>query len=1101
MIQKVFSKNAVYLNSIQLQQIRKGKVKMTLIVPLIFGLSFVNVTEAGAISFSESTLNNTVNYQVKLTGRVVDSNSKPISGASIKLVGTNSQTESNANGYFELTVNSLSSTASISVSYVGFKSQVVSIGSSRDVNVVLEDDSSELDEVVVVGYGTQKKENLTGSVDVISSKALADRPANNVADLIKGASPNMNISMGMRGGEPGAGAKWNLRGVGSINGTSSPLVLVDGVEMDVSTLDPESIESVSILKDASASAVYGSRAPFGVILITTKKGQKSDSVQISYSNNLAGARPINLASFVDSYTWASAYNEAARNAGTAAVYSQEQMDRIKGYLDGTYLTEYDPANPINGVFAGRRNGNANNDWPHIIFDHTAFNQKHNLNVSGGGSKTQYYLSAGYVKQNGAYAFGYDHYDRKNFLSNLSSQVTDWLKLNASIKYANSGTDFPIGQTTVSREHLFGEILTFAPMMPYYNINGTVQSPFVRLLEDSGRDKANNKDFLLSFGGEFEPIKGWKTIVNYNYNSKNSRTSVNPKPVWVELGTGTLGNFGKAISSYESGSSENIYQLFNAVTSYENTFGSHYFKGMLGFEQEENSFSGLTGSGTGLISEDLLSLSTSLGIKTVGDKLSHWATRGAFARLNYNYQEKYLVELSARYNGSSRFPKHNRFGFFPSGSVGYNISKESFFEPLRDKINNLKIRASYGSLGNQNVDEYLYFSLIKVNPDLNWILNNTRPQYAIVPDLISDDIKWETITTVNFGLDAGFVNNRLNVTFDWYNRTTDNMLGIAESLPFVLGAATPLANNAKMSTKGYELIVSWQDNINDNFSYNLKGTLGDSKSKILEYRDVGGLIDSWYNGKVYGEIWGLTSDGLIQSQGESMADQSEYYANWGLGDMKYADLNGDGKVTNGKRTLDDHGDLTIIGNTQPRYNIGFSAGFRYKAIDFNMFWQGIGKQDIHPSLSSSSFWGMTNAFASSGLLDNSPALDYWRPADDQGLFGPNTDAYFARPYFSAETIKNRQVQTKYLLNAGYFRLRNIQVGYTIPSSIVGKVFSKARVYFSGENLLTFTSLPKVFEPESMLASDPRNGGYTGNNGEGAIYPTTKSFSFGVNITLK
>lgn len=1100
MKKQVFSRNSVYFDHFHYKRIARGKARMALIIPLFFGLYFGNVTETNATSNSLYVGNFSI-LQTKLSGRVLDSDSKPIAGASIKLVGTNINAETNSNGFFELNSNSINNNSKVSISYVGFKTQLVSLGSSRNLNIVLQTEASDLDEVVVVGYGTQKKENLTGSVDVISNKMLSDRPANNVADLIKGVSPNMNINMGMRGGEPGASARWNIRGVGSINGNSAPLVLVDGVEMDINSLDPESVESISILKDASASAVYGSRAPFGVVLITTKKGQKSESVQISYNNNLAGARPINLASFIDSYTWATAYNEAAKNAGTSPVYSQEQMQRIKGYIDGTYLTEYDPANPINGVFAGRRNGNANNDWPHIIFDHTAFNQKHNINVSGGSSKTQYYLSGGYVKQNGAYAFGYDYYDRKNFLSNLSSQVTDWLKLNASVKYANSGTDHPIGQTTVNREHLFGEILTFAPMMPYYNINGTVQSPFVRLLESSGRDKANHKDFILSLGGELEPIKGWKTIVNYNYNNRNSSASINPKPVWVELGTGALGNFGKAVSSYTAEKSENTYELFNAVTSYELKANQHYFKGMIGYEQEVNTFSGLTATGTGLIADDLPSLSTALGTKTVQDNLNHWATRGVFGRLNYNYQEKYLVELSARYNGSSRFPKHNRFGFFPSGSIGYIISKESFFEPLRPYVNNFKLRASYGSLGNQNVANYLYFSKINVSPDLGWIINNARPQYAQVPVLISDDIKWETITTLNFGFDAGFVNNRLNVVFDWYNRVTDNMLGIAETLPYVLGASTPLANNAKMSTKGYELIVSWQDAINDNFSYNLKGTLGDSRSKILEYRNASGLIDDWYSGKEYGEIWGLTSDRLIQNAGEAMPDQSQYYSKWGAGDMKYVDLNGDGKVTNGKRTLDDHGDLTVIGNTQPRYNIGFSAGFRYKDFDFNMFWQGVGRQDMHPSLSSSSFWGLTNAFASSGLLKNSPALDYWRPADEQGILGPNTDAYFARPYFSVETNKNRQVQTKYLLNAGYFRMRNIQLGYNIPSSVVGKIFSKARVYFSAENLLTFTSLPKVFEPESMLASDPRRGGYTGNNGEGAIYPTTKSFSFGVNITFK
>jgi len=1094
-----YFKKDVYYDLCHLRHTTPNRWNLALLIPLIIGLNTVNVTEAKAFTSNKSIAEiKNLNSQEVLTGKISDEHGNPIKGATVRIGNSSIQTETAADGSFLLNVSSLKYSDQIVISSVGYQNQTVNIRNTRNFQITLTSNQTDLEEVVIVGYGTQKKENLTGSVDVLSGKALADRPANNIADLIKGASPNMNINIGMRGGEPGAASSWNVRGIGSINGSSSPLILVDGVEMDINTLDPESVESVSILKDASASAVYGSRAPFGVVLITTKKGKMGEDIQISYSNNLSSAKALNLPSFIDSYTWATAYNQAAANAGVTSIYSAEQMDRIKGFLEGTFEHEYDPNNPIANVFHGRRNGNANYDWPQILMGNSPFSHKHNVNVSGGSNKTQYYLSGGYSKQNGTYAFGYDFYKRYNFISNLSTQVTNWLKLNSSIKYANSATDFPMGETTVGREHTFREMQTFAPMMPYYNINGTVQSPLVNLLEKSGRDKANHGDFLASIGGEFEPIKGWKTIINYNYNSKNSKLSANPKPVMVELGNGAFGNIGKPNSALTTGFSEEVYKLFNSVTSYEKEINQHYFKAMVGYEQEERVYSGLNATGTGLISDDVPSLSTSLGEITTADRLWHWATRGAFARINYNYQEKYLIELSGRYNGSSKFPKHNRFGFFPSGSVGYNIAKENFFEPFRTYVNNLKFRASYGSLGNQNVDNYLFLSRINVNPDLDWIIDNTRPQYALVPSLISDDITWETISTTNFGIDASFLNSKLGLTFDWYHRITDKMLGPTITLPYVLGANTPYSNNAKLGTKGYELVVTWNESLNENFSYNLKMSLGDSQSEILEYMNQNGRIDEWYKGKKYGEIWGLTSDGLMQSDNESIADQSRYFATWRAGDMKYKDINGDGKANDGQRLLNDYGDLTIIGNTSPRYNLGFSAGFKWKDLDFNMFWQGILKQDFHPDNGSSLFWGMNSAWQNSGLYKDSPGLDYWRPSDEANLLGPNTDAYFAKPYFTVETDKNRQIQTKYLLNGGYFRMKNIQLGYTLPKSVIGKVFNHARVYFSGENLLTFTKLPKVFDPETALASNPSNGGYLAS---GVIYPTNRIFSFGMNITLK
>lgn len=1031
--------------------------------------------------------------QSTIRGVVRDAESKEVLvGVTVTMNGKVVQTD--GQGRFEID-GSIRGT--ISFSFLGYK--LLEIPATRGVmEVFLETQASDLEEVVIVGYGTQKKGNLTGAIDVVSGDRLANRPANTVADLIKGVSPNLNISMNMRGGEPGSVSTWNLRGITSISAGGGPLILVDGVEMNITNVDPESIESISVLKDASASAVYGSRAPFGVILITTKQGSKDGTVKIQYTNNLSFNTPIRLPSHVDSYTWATAYNQAQANAGLAALYSDEQVERIKGYIDGTFPYEYDPENPIDNIWQGRRNGNANNNWARLLYRDYAVNQKHNINVSGGSEKTQYYVSGGYIEQNGMYQWGNDSYKRYNFMANFNSDVTSWLKFNSSVKYASGKTDFPMGETTVGREHTFREILFFAPMMPFYNINGTVQSPLVRLMQGSGRDVAHANDFFLTLGGELEPVTGWKTNFSYNYNNQGRRASSNPRPIPVELGTGEFGNVGKPEASYNASFSQNIYTLINGTSSYENSWNGHYFKGLVGYEQEYRYTTGLSGTGTGLVSEEIVSLSTALGGRTVNDDISHWATQGFFGRLNYNYNEKYLVEVSARYNGSSRFEEGRRWGFFPSASVGYNISKENFWAPIESYVNDLKLRLSYGSLGNQNVANYLYLPTIPLGNELNWIIDNERPSYANVPGLLSDDLTWETITTLNIGLDARLLRNRLSVTFDWYNRVTSDMMGPTINLPYLLGAATPRANNAELSTKGYEITIGWEDRTSASFSYNISLALGDNRSKILKYFNEKETITTWYEGKRVGEIWGYLSDGLIQTEGEPMPDQSFFHSIWGPGDMKYRDVNGDGAVNSGQSTLKDHGDLVVIGNDQPRYNIGINGGINWKQFDFSMFWQGIGKRDYLPQDGSAVFWGTVSAWGNSGLFRDSYNLDYWRPADETNILGPNTDAFLPKPYFSAETNKNRKPQDRYVLNASYLRLKNLQIGYTLPSDFLNRFhIGNVRVYFSGENLLTITKLPKVFDPETIFASDTRYGGYLTS---GVIYPISRSLSFGLNITF-
>ena len=655
----------------------------------------------------------------KVTGKVTNTSGDLLPGVTVIVKGTTSGTLTDASGKYSLT--NISENTTLLYSFVGMKPQEVKVGSQTVIDVVLVEELLGLDEVVVVGYGTQKKMNLTGSVASISSQALENRPMPNVGEVLRGISPNLNIKLSDHGGEPGATRTWNIRGLGSISGDDSPLILVDGVEMDINNLDPGNIESVSVLKDASASAIYGSRAPFGVVLITTKRGKKGEAVRIQYNNIMVFGTPLGIAHQENSLIFATAYNQAAANAGSPPVFPDEQVERIKGWLAGTYTTEYSPDNPTNSIWSGRRVGNASYDWPHEYIKDWKMDQKHNVNISGGTEKTQYYISLGSYDEGGFYAHGYDDYKRYDVLANFTSEVTKWLGFNLSTKYAKTHTDYPLGITTVERRYFFESCYEFGPNTPKYNINGSMGNPIVRSHEDSGRDVTDRNDLLVTIGAELQPVKGWKTNVSYNYNVAELDNTVNPKPIMVELGNGNFGNVGKPSAAYETSFSHSPYTLFNAMTSYEKELGNHYFKALVGYEQEEKFYTYLYARGDALITNEVPSISTSLGTKTVDDAKYDWATQGIFGRFNYNFKEKYLLELSARYNGSSRFDPDSRWGFFPSASVGYQISKENFWEPVKLYVNRLKIRASYGSLGNQNVDSYLYIASVPVINETPWII--------------------------------------------------------------------------------------------------------------------------------------------------------------------------------------------------------------------------------------------------------------------------------------------------------------------------------------------------------------------------------------------
>jgi TonB-linked SusC/RagA family outer membrane protein len=1070
-------------------------------------ISLYRTTAAVAPPENRSQVLVAENAPLTISGTVLDAKSNPLPGANVLEKGTSNGTTTDADGKFSIVVAEENSV--LVFSFIGFLSQEVAVNNRSVVDIVLLEDVQSLQEIVVVGYGEQKKINLTGAIDVVAGEDLANRPAAQVGQLLQGQAPSMLISMNLRGSEPGVSQKFQIRGVGTLTGNSSPLVLVDGVEMDINLVDPSSIESISVLKDAASAAIYGSRAATGVILIQTKKG-KDRPLSISYGNITSINRPIYVPDMVDSYTYATVFNQARANAGLSPTFGPAQVDRIKGYMDGTYPYQYDPDQPPNSIWQGRWMGNDNIDWAQQYFRDYSVQQKHNINVEGGTKNTQYYATIGLLDQPGVFTWGNDRYERYNFLANLSTRANDWLKFDFSARAAKVKKDQPNGGVWGDRSGYWMHVNILWPTMPMYNLDGTINNPLMVGMMNGGRVETEENNAMFSASTEVEPIKGWKTNLRFSYTDRSGSTTNLKYPVDVTIATGLIGNIGFPQTGIYEQVRTGQYTVLTGTTRYEKEIGQHYFSAMAGYEQHYDFNRWMTAEGFDLTSLDVPSISTALGTRTVDDAVNHWALQGYFGRLNYNFDEKYLLELNARYDGTSRFEDGQRWGFFPSASVGYNISKEKFWDPIQPIVQNLKLRASYGTLGNQNIisDQviqhgqsfeevhdpnalnYLYLQKIPISSLLPRIIDGELPNYAGMPQIRSERLTWETVKTTNIGLDAAFLNNRLTMEFDWYYRTTDNMIGPSVSLPSVLGADAPNTNNAKLGTRGYELTLGWKDQIGE-VSYNGKFMLGDYQTEILEYTNETGAINDWYKGKMHGDTWGLTTDGLMQEVGEDMPDQSYYYSTWGPGDMKYVDLNGDGKVDPGAGTLDDHGDLSVIVNTTPRYQIGISAGLKWKNLDFSMFWQGIGSQPFIPNSGSEFYWGHLNNPNSAILLENSSHLDYWRPANETNFLGPNTDAFQPKPYFSSERNKNFQTQTRFIDNARYLRLKNLQVGFTLPKHLVDRTFiNYLRVYFSGENLLTFQSMDKVYEPENMIASGTLM----------RTYPISQMYSLGLNVTF-
>lgn len=1034
--------------------------------------------------------------QQEISGVALDSEGRPILGATVSVKGApNRGTSTDAKGGFKI---SAKAGEILIITMMGYTAQEVMLTANQtNISVVLTQAINYLDDVVVVGFGTQKKSNLTGSVSIVDSKSLESRPVRNAIQALQGLAPGLNISQ--NSGSLDSDPSINIRGTGTIGKSSSaPLVLIDGAEGSLTALNPQDIESVSILKDAGASSIYGSRAAFGVILVTTKIG-KIGRTTVNYNNSMRLNKPALMPKTMDSYTFAQYFNQAEVNGGGSPYFSEERLQRILDYQSGKVTTEIipNPNNPDKWA-DGYDYGNANNDFFDLMYRDQAFAHEHNLSINGGSEKTQYYLSGNFMKQQGMMAFNTDHYDRYSVAARINSKLSDILSVGYIARLVREDFARPADLTNGFYDNLGRQGW---PILPLYDPNGHLfNSPSPVLGMKEGGEDNSTKDFITQqLQLVLEPIKGWKTYGNFNYRTKTEFRHWDSHQLYNYDVAGNPYLNKNTSNVHEYGYKENYYNI-NIYSEYVKSFGLHSIKAMAGFQVEETSYRSLSAQREGIMmpSQPVLDLTTGVDVDgkpvspLVTGQYQNWATAGFFGRANYDYDQRYLLEVNLRYDGSSRFRADSRWGFFPSVSGGWNIARESFFKPLSATVNMLKLRASYGELGNQNTEMWYPTYVIQPTGTANggWLLGNGRPNTAGAPGLVSSRLTWETIKTLNVGVDFAMLNNKLTGSFELFERKTENMVGPAPQLPIILGTAVPQTNNTDLKTNGFETTIGWNDQTAGGFSYGLKFLLSDYKTTITKYPNELGSLDLYREGQRLNDIWGYETIGIAKSKTAMDAHlaslpnggQNNLGSQWEAGDIMYRDLNGDGKIDGGASTVSEPGDRKVIGNSTPRYSFGFNFSGAYKKIDFSLFLQGVMKRDYFQE--GYYFWGAKNdKWWSTGLTDHK---DYFRDADNP--LGENLDGYYARPIFGSG--KNQVVQTRYLQNAAYVRLKNIQIGYTVePKGKLGKGISKVRFYVSGENLWQGSTTAKMFDPETI------DGG-----SNGTVYPLTKSWAAGLSATF-
>ncbi len=1020
--------------------------------------------------------------QLSAVNGIVTDGTEPIIGASIMVKGTTKGTMTNIDGKFSLA--NVPADAILQVSYVGFDTQEVPVSGKSDLEIVLKESNNLLDEVVVVGFGSQKKVNLTGAVASVSAEKFENRPVSNIGQALQGVVPNLNI--GISDGSPNTVPSFNVRGGTTISGgavsNGAPLILVDGVDVSTTQLNqmnPNDIESMSVIKDASAAAIYGTKAAFGVVLITTKSGKFGQKGHVTYSYDISWDKPsampdimtsvglLEAQQLVKSWTLQTVSDSEKARLEAARRYMENPTIENRYFLNGGSIDWVMNINPYK---------TAVRDWTPT--------QKHNLSVSGGRDQVNYYLSLGYQDQEGMYRIETDKFKRYNVMSRFNAKVTDWFNVSAKVNFNRTNYDTPTmggakgSLWTAAQREPEKNIMMPMKTLPTDEVPDAWTDNILSWMAYGIRSNSMSQTTVFAVTPEFiimpDKLKA-KAELSYQPQSTNTTTK-NPYHEYIKPGSWTLLNEANGANDGNTGSiskSNTDTYLINAYLDYNEKFGKHSISAILGYSQDYVHYSYLGLSLKRLFSADVLNPSAAedIPLHTRSPSEQRRTSRAGFGRITYNFDNRYLFEMNGRYDGSSRFTPNDRFVFLPSFSAAWRISQENFFAPLREYIDNLKIRASWGKLGSQPSDYYPYQAVMSSGQP-GFIIDGTYVSSVNTPGLVSPTLTWEKAASTNIGIDISAFRSRLNIMFDMYERkTTDILTTGSVAYPSVLGATAPLENSGELRARGWELDIQWDDRIG-NVSYGVSFNLSDALTKVINYpSNPTKAYGSLYNGKTVGEIWGYSFGGILQEEdlelvGNKYIFNGPHTSSYTVypGSSWYKDLNGDGFISTGSGTVDDSGDYHIIGNSTARFKFGLSLNLGWNGFDFNAFFQGTGKRDYW--ISSQHYWGNVGYGGSQWMWERS-----WKP--------DNTDAKF--PMYG----QTPSVCDRYLLDASYLRLKQVVLGYTLPSRLMKKVgVDKLRFNVSAYNLFTITDIPGIFDPDQL--SD--------------AYPQKKTLSVGAQITF-
>ena len=1080
--------------------------------------------------------------RILVSGRILDSSGQPVPGASVIEKGTTNGVNTDIDGKFTISVKSGSS---LEVSCIGY--ETVSVAASENLSVTLREDTQFLDEVVVVGFGTQKKVNMTGSVAAVDvDKAFGSKPITDVSKGLQGVVPGLSITYNSN--DLNASPTMKIRGTGSINGDNTPLILLDGVEVpDLSFVNPDNIKSISVLKDAASASIYGSRAAWGVVLITSKDGSAvKDKVSITYSNNFSWNQPIGLPKYITDKEGVLAQLEegmlAQKNVDGSRIEAFGMYYDTIGKGITTWFDKYSGnlSNPVykygeDYEFVGGTPYYYRVSDPNKEIFKTSFSQTHNLSVNGNTGKTNYNIGLGYTMNDGTLKAAKKN-DVKRYNLNLSTntQVKNWLNIGTKVMYVEKEYEYPYGYSqSKGATGLLYYVMRFPTFFPFGISDGSKLADGTYASDSAATGEGlyfrhgnayvanesicSSKDQYLTLGGNVRinlapglSFYGDYTRGRYNYENRSMR-----QPYYV-----ANWSFPKKAAVTTNDFLERTYvsKITNTYNAYFDYLfdiqKQHNFAIKVGANAEDLRYDNQSVKVNGVqdVEHPTLNLTDGKNEGIVDESLRHRATAGFFGRINYNYKEKYLLELNGRYDGSSSFRTGKQWAFFSSASAGYRISEEKFWTNIKPYVPTLKVRASYGSVGNQALESWYPYISTMATETVSWIgTDMNQVSTTTTPSAVNPDMTWEKIRTLDIGFDAGFFNNELNVTFDWYQRRNVGMLVAGNEIVRYAGiAVAPLENGGDMKTNGWELQIDYNHAFNKDFAIYGTFTLSDAKSEITKWNNTTGALNSWYKGKKLGEIWGFETDRYFNSSDVNKdgtlktgtPDQS-YLQNgsfrFGAGDIKYKDLNKDGKIDTGKGTIDDHGDLKRIGNQLPRYEYSLRVGAMLKGFDVEVLLQGVGKRDMW---STSSLFIPHAAGAQMNIFENQ--LDYWTES--------NQNARFPRPYINGafgslsglpgnSGCNNFAPQTKYLNNLAYLRVKNFTVGYTLPQNLTRKIFvEKLRFYFSAQNLFTFDHIDGVMDPECTGGSSKSYTNGMDMTMAGRAMPFNRQWSCGLQITF-